>query len=58
MEKGVGWRSSNRVDWSGAALIRGGCWRSERIAGAFCLNRDWPGREYGVVGFRCTNPGL
>lgn len=58
MEKGMGWRPKAGADWSGDALIRGGCWDSASRAGAFCLLSDWPGGELGYVGFRCTHPGL
>lgn len=54
MEKGMGWRPSAGTNWSGRALIRGGCWVSGSDAGAFALYRGWPGRRYDVVGFRCT----
>lgn len=58
MEKGMGWRPNAGSDWSGLALIRGGGWGSERVAGAFRLNNDWPSSEWDGIGFRCTNPGL
>jgi hypothetical protein len=54
MEKGVGWIPDAEDDWSGYALVRGGCWRSDGNAGAFHLSGYWPGREYDSVGFRCT----
>ena len=54
MEKGMGWRPDGRRDWSGLALVRGGCWYSESYAGVFRLNGGWPGSEYDYVGFRCT----
>lgn len=57
-DKGQGWTPSAGADWSGRALIRGGCWYSERYAGAFYLNYDWPSRALDNVGFRCTLPGL
>ena len=57
-EKGMGWRPNGGRDWSGIALIRGGCWGSESYAGAFYLSSDWPVYRYGGVGFRCTKPGL
>jgi formylglycine-generating enzyme required for sulfatase activity len=58
--KGMGWRPSAAVDWSGSALIRGGCWDSGDYAGVFDLGYDWPGGEDDDVGFRCTksSPGL
>jgi len=53
LEKGMGWRPDSGRDWSGRALVRGGCWYSDDVAGVFCLNLGWP--DYGVdVGFRCT----
>lgn len=56
--KGMGDTSYNGHDWSGSALIRGGCWCSESSAGAFLLYYDWPDVRNGGVGFRCTLPGL
>jgi hypothetical protein len=53
-EKGIGWRPDGRRDWSGRALIRGGCWYSGSNAGVFCLNLGWPAHELDSVGFRCT----
>lgn len=55
-EKGMGWRPSAGSNWSGGALLRGGCWCSWSRAGAFRLNLDWPGSRRGYVGFRCTQP--
>lgn len=43
MQKGAGWQPDSGFDWSGAALIRGGCWYSGDHAGAFRLDVDWPG---------------
>ena len=57
-KKGMGWRPDGQCDWSGRALVRGGCWGSGSYAGAFVLGRGWPVREGGDVGFRCTKPGL
>lgn len=54
MEKGMGWRPDAGTNWSGNALVRGGCWGSGRYAGAFDLNRGFPDREWDNVGFRCT----
>jgi len=54
LEKGMGWRPDAGRDWSGRALLRGGCWGSGDTAGVFYLNGDWPGRGDGYVGFRCT----
>ncbi|MFC3107429.1 SUMF1/EgtB/PvdO family nonheme iron enzyme [Undibacterium arcticum] len=53
-KKGMGYRPDSARDWSGGALIRGGCWRSDDCAGAFSLNHDWPDIDYDRVGFRCT----
>lgn len=58
LKKGMGWRPDAGSNWSGRALIRGGCWTSERSAGAFYLGDDWPGSEWDDIGFRCTTPGL
>jgi hypothetical protein len=54
MEKGVGWYPSAGSDWSGDALLRGGCWLSGGDAGVFRLSSGWPDLGYVVVGFRCT----
>lgn len=43
-------------DWSGRALVRGGCWYSVSFAGAFYLCGDWPDGRFDGVGFRCTSP--
>lgn len=56
MEKGTGWRPDAGRDWSGIALVRGGCWNSDGHAGAFCLDFGWPGFGGVGVGFRCTKP--
>jgi len=53
-EKGMGWRPDSGSDWSGGALIRGGCWRSDDIAGVFRLDFGWPDLGNDSVGFRCT----
>lgn len=53
-EKGMGWRPDGARDWSGGALIRGGCWNSESLAGVFFLDGGWPDGELDYVGFRCT----
>lgn len=53
-EKGVGYIPDGARDWSGYALIRGGCWCSESLAGVFGLNLGWRDGELGGVGFRCT----
>jgi hypothetical protein len=57
-EKGMGWRPDGARDWSGGALVRGGCWYSGSYAGAFRLDYGWPGYRRSSVGFRCTKPGL
>jgi len=54
-QKGVGYVPSGPLNWSGNALIRGGCWSSGSNAGVFYLNRDWPDNDYDYVGVRCTN---
>ncbi len=43
-------------NWSGYALVRGGCWGSGGHAGAFVLHGGWPDHRGDVVGFRCTKP--
>jgi formylglycine-generating enzyme required for sulfatase activity len=53
-EKGMG--DYETWDWSGYALIRGGCWCSGSGAGVFYLDSGWPDRRSGYVGFRCTKP--
>jgi hypothetical protein len=53
-EKGMGWRPDGACDWSGYALIRGGCWCSGSNAGVFHLSGDWPDNRSDNVGFRCT----
>lgn len=56
LERGVGWRPVGKCDWSGNALVRGGCWVSESNAGVFRLGYGWPGGRSDRVGFRCTQP--
>jgi len=56
MENGMGWRPSAGSDWSGYALIRGGCWFSVSLAGVFRLGGGWPGDDDDRVGVRCTKP--
>lgn len=56
MELGMGWHPDAGSDWSGFALVRGGCWCSGSGAGVFFLNYDWPGNGNDDVGFRCTKP--
>lgn len=53
---GVGYRPDAGSDWSGRALVRGGCWDSNDGAGVFDLGFDRPGCEYVRFGFRCTLP--
>jgi hypothetical protein len=50
----MGWRPDSACDWSGDALVRGGCWRSGWRAGVFYLYLDWPVSRSDYVGFRCT----
>lgn len=54
--QGMGYRPDGARDWSGDALIRGGCWSGGGSAGVFSLGYVWP--DYGgyYVGFRCTKP--
>lgn len=54
MTKGMGWRPDGARDWSGHALVRGGCWHDGDSAGVFVLNLVWPDSRGGRVGFRCT----
>lgn len=54
MQNGMGWRPDGERNWSGRALVRGGCWRSGGGAGVFDLNFDYPGVRYDIFGFRCT----
>jgi hypothetical protein len=56
MQKGCGWQPSAGDNWSGDALVRGGCWDSDGIAGVFGLNYCHPGDEGDYIGFRCTYP--
>ena len=53
-EKGMGWRPDGERNWSGYALVRGGCWYSGSFAGVFRLNHGGPDRRRSSVGFRCT----
>lgn len=54
--KGMGSRPNPAANWSGGALVRGGCWGSGDHAGVFYLNVDGPRYGSDVVGFRCTLP--
>jgi formylglycine-generating enzyme required for sulfatase activity len=55
-ERGIGWYPPAGRDWSGRALIRGGCWGSGGSAGVYRLDVGWPGDDRSSVGFRCTKP--
>lgn len=55
LEKGVGWRPTAGANWSGDALVRGGCWDGGDGAGVFRLGGVWPDYRDVYVGFRCTN---
>lgn len=55
MVKGVGWIPSAGSNWSGSALVRGGCFDSVDGAGVFYLGSVFPELGYGYVGVRCTN---
>ncbi|MEZ0231869.1 MAG: hypothetical protein ACAH12_03445 [Methylophilaceae bacterium] len=52
-EHGIGDHVANG-DWSGNALIRGGCWYSGDRAGVFRLDRNWLDYRSSRVSFRCT----
>lgn len=54
MQRGAGWQPRKGSDWSGHALIRGGCFCSEDFAGVFRLYNDSPDGRDDDVGFRCT----
>ncbi len=56
MEKGMGWYPKAGSDWSGHALVRGGCFYSDGRSGVFYLGNDFPGVELDIIGFRCTKP--
>lgn len=56
MERGVGWYPDAGRDWSGDALVRGGCWCSDDDAGVFYLDGGGPGYAGDNVGVRCTKP--
>lgn len=53
-EKGVGYVPDGPLNWSGSALVRGGCWCSGSNAGVFRLSVGWPDGDGVSVGFRCT----
>jgi hypothetical protein len=52
--KGVGWYPDAGSDWSGRALVRGGCWGSGDYAGAFRLYLWYPDGRHDGIGFRST----
>jgi len=54
--KGMGFCPNDyQRNWSGLALVRGGCFGSGDVAGVFDLGVDWPrSGDYSFVGFRCT----
>jgi len=54
MQRGAGWQPRKGADWSGLALIRGGCFGSEDYAGVFGLYGGSPDGRSDGVGFRCT----
>ena len=54
--QGIGWRPDGARDWSGRALVRGGCWVSSSLSGVFNLGGVSPDDGGGDVGFRCTKP--
>ena len=51
-EKGMGWRPDGERNWSGRALVRGGCWGSDSNAGVFNLNNYEPSNRNDNIGFR------
>ncbi|MFZ2586686.1 MAG: SUMF1/EgtB/PvdO family nonheme iron enzyme [Alphaproteobacteria bacterium] len=53
-KSGMGWYPEGGANWSGNALMRGGCWGSGSGAGVFYLYDDYPGDRDDGVGFRCT----
>ena len=53
---GVGYFPEAGDDWSGFALVRGGCWCSYDYAGVFYLSLVSPGYGGDSVGVRCTKP--
>lgn len=53
-EQGMGWYPEGGANWSGVALVRGGCWHSGSYAGVFCLGSGLPDRRGDYIGFRCT----
>lgn len=57
-KSGMGWYPEGDANWSGRALVRGGCWFSGSGAGVFRLDDGGPERRYYDGGFRCTTNGL
>lgn len=55
-DKGQGWTPCVGTNWSGSALIRGGCWSSSGYAGVFNLDGDDPRYYWSNVGVRWTYP--
>ncbi len=55
-QKGMGYRTDGDSDWSGYALVRGGCWYDGDVAGVFRLGYTDPRGSRVYVGFRCTKP--
>ncbi len=55
-KKGMGYVPDSGTDWSGRALVRGGCWSDEDLAGVFLLRSAYPDDDLDYVGFRCTKP--
>jgi hypothetical protein len=53
-QKGVGFVPKGPLNWSGFALIRGGCWCSGGNAGVFFLGYVSPVYGFDDVGVRCT----
>lgn len=53
-KQGVGYIPDGPLNWSGRALLRGGCWYSYDLAGVFSLDYGSPGNGGGSVGVRCT----
>ncbi|MFT3758463.1 hypothetical protein [Thauera sp.] len=53
-QRGMGWYPPAGWNWSGYALLRGGCWDGDALAGVFRLGDGGPVSRDGFVGFRCT----
>ncbi len=54
MTHGMGFVPKSGADWSGFALVRGGCWDVGDYAGVFLLGVGSPDCRRDRVGFRCT----